>query len=116
MMGTFPQSADATIEKVRATYATREGEYGDSWATKNQVHTFLDATLKSISDRGVGADAFSPEEKRLIALSSMVDVKMTRMVGPYKEDTIVDLIAYLAVYNELRSQYEAAKSSDRGRV
>ncbi len=98
--GTFPESADSTIEKVRQTYTTREGEYGDSFHLDNQAPGFLRTTLARF---GV---TVTPEQLRLIQLASLIDTKMQRMIGPFKEDTLVDLIAYVAVYNELRAKYE----------
>lgn len=105
MKGTFPESADATLDKVRATYATREGEYGDSYHLDNQTAVFLKPLL-----RRFGVD-LSPTQLRLVQLATMIDVKLQRLGGPFKEDTTVDLIAYLSVYNELRSQYEASKTA-----
>jgi hypothetical protein len=38
----------------------------------------------------------SKEEARRLAAAAFVDMKYWRMMGPYKEDTLVDLINYSA--------------------
>lgn len=104
MKPTFELGADATIEKVQATYKQRGGEYADSWHTENLVTTFLDATLRRMNvDVGLGK-----EEKRLILLAALIDVKDSRMGGPWKEDSVVDGIAYRALYANLMETYKGS--------
>jgi hypothetical protein len=100
---TFERTADATLDTTRATYAQRGGEYGDSWSLENMVATFTEHTLKAIgNDR-------SPAAIRLLVMAALVDVKDSRMTGPWKMDSLVDGVAYRACYGTLREEYEAAK-------
>lgn len=98
---TFERTADVTLDTVRATYAQRGGEYADSWSIKNQVATFTESTLARL---GV---SLSADEIRLVQLAALIDVKDSRLTGPFKADSIVDGIAYRAVYATLRQEYEA---------
>lgn len=98
---TFERTADATLEQVRAIYAQRGAEYADSWSLENLVTTYLDSTLAMIGLTGVPA-----EVKRLLQLACLVDVKDSRMGGPFKADTVIDSLAYRASYLTLREEYE----------
>ena len=98
---TFERTADATLGQVRAIYAQRGAEYADSWAIENLVTTYLDSTLAMMGLTNVPA-----EVKRLIQLACLVDVKDSRMGGPWKADSAIDGIAYRASYTTLREEYE----------
>jgi hypothetical protein len=98
---TFERTADATLATTRATYSQRGGEYGDSWSLENMVATFTEHTLKAIgNDR-------SPAAIRLLVMAALVDVKDSRMTGPFKADSIIDGVAYRASYCQMRLEYEA---------
>jgi hypothetical protein len=62
---------------------------------------FLDSTLAAMGLTNVPA-----EMKRLLLLASLVDVKDSRLVGPWKKDSVLDGIAYRAAYMTLRDEYE----------
>jgi hypothetical protein len=98
---TFERTADATLEQVRAIYSARGQEYADSWALENLVTTYLDSTLAMMGLTNVPA-----EVKRLLQLACLVDVKDSRMGGPWKSDSAIDGIAYRASYTALREEYE----------
>lgn len=99
MKPTFEAAADRTLDDVRAIYASRGGEYADSWALENQVSTFTDATLRAF---GL---TLSPEQMRLLQLAALIDVKDARLGGPWKADSMLDGIAYRAAYTALREEY-----------
>jgi hypothetical protein len=103
---TFERTADATLDQVRSIYAQRGGEYGDSWSLENSRPVFTEHTLRSF---GVTLDR---EQLRLVVMAALVDVKDSRMIGPWKLDSVVDGVAYRAAYATMREEYEARKSSE----
>lgn len=105
---TFERFADTTLDKVRATYAQRGQEYADSWDLSQYASPFTDLALTEINKHEYLGD-LSPEAKRLIANSSMLDVKLSRLGGGYKEDTLIDMIAYLAFFTQALSEYVASR-------
>ena len=100
---TFEESADKTIEQVRAIYSQRGQEYADSWSLDNLVTTFTEHTLRELGFR------LDPLQLRLVLMAALVDVKDSRMGGPFKADSIIDGIAYRAAYCALREQYDTQK-------
>lgn len=98
---TFERCADAALDKVHAIYAQRGGEYQDSWATGNSCFAVTKATLKRFGIE------LSADQMRLIQLASLIDVKDSRLQGPWTPDSIVDGLAYRAVYLTLREEFEA---------
>jgi hypothetical protein len=97
---TFTKAALETLDECRAIVDQRAGEYEDSWATANQVTPFLDNMLKTFNV------TLTKEQKRLVLLASMCDVKVSRLVGPFKTDTVVDLINYSAALASLHDEYK----------
>lgn len=86
----FESHANATIERVRATYSQRGGEYGDTW--RNCQWLALKAAARKL---GVQIpDKFLTA----IAAAVLVDVKYQRLEGGYKDDSVVDGIAYQALW------------------
>jgi hypothetical protein len=105
---TFERTADATIDDVRTIYASRGQEYADSWADENLVTTFLDATLRALYIEGLSdLRKLTVQEKRLILLACLVDVKDSRMGGGFKPDSVIDGIAYRASWCAHMREYEA---------
>ena len=88
----FQSNALATLETAIKTFSTRGIEYGDSY--RIDIHLTLKNILKKynldIPDRLLNA----------ITAAVLIDVKYSRQVGPFKEDTLVDMIAYSAFLNE----------------
>ena len=103
---TFNAAVDEALAECAGISNQRGGEYDDTWALDNQISTFLDATLKAC---GVGN--LTAEQKRLILLAALIDVKDTRMLGPFKPDTLLDGLNYRAAYLSLRRKYEAAREA-----
>lgn len=104
----FNRSAEETITKAMQISNCRAGQYRDSWALENLKTPWLDELLNS-HPSGVGPSHL--EWKRLVIMASMLDIKLSRLGGGYKEDTAIDTINYLAAYNTLRARFdEKAKS------
>lgn len=84
----FESNADKTLDRVRGTYATRGGEYGDTWRDAQLL------AMKAVARRlglSIPDSAFRP-----LAAACLVDVKYQRLQGGYKDDSIIDGIAYAA--------------------
>jgi hypothetical protein len=88
----FNAAVDEVLGKAQAISNERGGQYQDSWALENQQTPFIDNAL-----RVLGLPAMTREQKRILMLASLSDVKISRMLGPYKADTVEDLLNYLAV-------------------
>ena len=82
----FDTNASATIARVSATFNQRGGEYGDTWRAAQWLNMKAVAKLAGI--------ALDTETARVLAAAALSDVKYQRMQGGYKDDTIVDRIAY----------------------
>lgn len=102
-MPIFEESANKTLDAVKATYSQRGQEYADSWHIDHMVTTLTRATLGRF-----GAE-LTAEQIRLLQCAVLVDVKDSRLIGPWKPDSIVDGIAYRACYASLREEYEEQK-------
>ena len=82
----FESNADATLDRVRATYSQRGGEYADTWGTcRFPVMTSVAKELGS---------TISPQHFRALASAALCDMKNERMTGGWKEDNMIDGIAY----------------------
>jgi hypothetical protein len=82
----FETNADATLDRVRATYSQRGGEYADTWGTcRFPVMTSVAKEL------GI---SISPQYFRALASAALCDMKNERMTGGWKEDNMIDGIAY----------------------
>jgi hypothetical protein len=100
---TFNRSVDATLAECQAISDQRGGEYQDTWALENLHAPFTRHTLRALGGAGY---QFSNEQIRLLVLAALIDVKDSRMLGPWKADTVIDGINYRAAYAELRRLYE----------
>lgn len=89
----FEENADATLERVRATYAERGTQYGDTW--RNSQHLILRAAYQELT----GAE-LPLKYCDAIASAVLCDIKYQRNEGGYKDDTLVDAIAYTAYHAE----------------
>lgn len=101
MGAVFNDAAERTLSAALRVCTQRGGEYQDSWALENMASTFLDATLRRFSI------VLGPYEKRLLIMAALVDVKDSRLTGPWKNDSVLDGINYRAAYAALRDDYEA---------
>jgi len=100
-MAEFDRCADATLEEVKSIYQQRGGEYADSWVLENQHAPFLRMVLRETKDWAV-----TNRVVRLIVAAVMVDIKDSRMGGPYKRDSVVDGIAYRALFAQLMEEWQ----------
>lgn len=91
------------MDAVKATYSQRGAEYSDSWHLDCIVTTFTRATL-----RAFGLD-LTDEQIRLLQSASLIDVKDSRMGGPFKADSVIDGLAYRAAWLSFMQEYEAGK-------
>lgn len=91
--GLFPTHACASLSRVFDTFAERSSQYGDTW--RDCQHLTLRAVYKKLT--GYQLD---PQFCRALAAAVMVDVKHQRNEGGYKDDTIIDGIAYSAFLAE----------------
>jgi hypothetical protein len=88
----FERRANATLKRVTATFGQRGTEYGDTLADCQWLA--MKATARELG-------VIIPDEfLRAIAVAALVDIKYQRLQGGYKDDTVVDGIAYGAVYAE----------------
>lgn len=89
----FERRANATLDRVRNTYASRGREYGDTW--RDAPLFYLQSVLREFG--------LPPLDRpRLVALAAatLADVKYSRMIGGYKDDNLIDGIAYTACLAE----------------
>lgn len=97
----FETFADTTLIRVRNTYSTRGTEYGDTW--KNAQWLALKATRDKL---GL---TIPDSTLRAVAAAVLVDVKYQRLEGGFKDDSVVDGIAYNALWAEEMQQQEVDK-------
>lgn len=102
---TFNRAAEQTIADALAICSQRGGEYRDSWSIDNLHTPYLDNLLK---DHPAAPSKLVKEHRRLIVMASMIDIKISRMGGPWKLDTSIDLINYVGAYARLRSEFDDA--------
>lgn len=101
---------ERTLNRSLAIGAQRGGEYLDSWHVDNQVTTFIDHVLALPIVPGR-----EREYKRLVMVAALVDVKDSRMSGPWKSDTTDDGINYRAAFTSWRDEYEAYIREDNAK-
>jgi hypothetical protein len=99
----FETFADRTLGRVRGTYAQRGTEYGDSW--RNCQWLAMKATCRAL---GLSI----PEDSlRALAVASLYDVKYQRLEGGYKDDSVIDAMAYGGLWaEEMKQILEARKT------
>jgi hypothetical protein len=103
----FEDGADRTLDRVRGIYHKRGGQYADTWDLENLSVVLTRATLRRF---GVELD---PEQLRLLQLAALADVKDSRLIGEWNQDSVDDGIAYRALYCALRNEYEEAEAAPR---
>lgn len=89
----FAARADATLDRVRDTYAGRGLQYGDTW--RDCQWLMLRAVV-----RRAGMGNLCAAECRRIAAAVLCDVKYQRMMGGFNDDHLIDGIAYQALLAE----------------
>lgn len=101
----FEAAAEAVLNECQAIATQRGGDYADSWRLDNLQAPLTRSTLDSFGVR------LEPEQIRLLLMSALVDVKISRITagGPFKRDSYVDGINYLAALCQLRQEYGDTK-------
>jgi hypothetical protein len=97
----FNKACETTLNRCLGIGSQRGGEYLDSWHVDNQVTTFIDHVLALPVVPG-----HEREYKRLLMAAALVDVKDSRMSGPWKTDTVDDGINYRGAFADWRDEYE----------
>lgn len=94
----FESNANASIARVTSTFGQRGAEYGDTWRNAQWL------AFRAVAKR-FGLEI--PESAiRPLCAAVMVDVKYQRLEGGYKDDSIVDGIAYSANLAEEMRAFE----------
>lgn len=101
MTALFESNAAATLTRVSEIYAQRGNEYADTWRNCRWL-----AVLATARKLGVN---LSPDQCRVIAAAAMVDIKYARLEGGFKDDTVIDGIAYAANWAEEMKNFSAVK-------
>jgi hypothetical protein len=99
----FNHATRRTLTAALEVCDRRGDEYGDTWHADNLVTTFLDATLRSL---GVDDHSLPADAKRLLLCAALIDVKDSRMLGPWKADTVEDGLNYRAAYRTFRDELD----------
>ena len=84
----FERNADRTLGKVKVIFTQRGAEYSDTWEDGQWLALIAVARRMGIK--------LSKEQARRLAAAALFDVKYARLSGGYKEDTVIDAIAYAA--------------------
>ena len=95
----FESNAASSISKVTATFSQRGNEYGDTWRNGQWLNIKAAAKVAGIP--------MDTDTARLLAAAALSDVKYQRMEGGYKEDTVIDRIAYDANFAAEMERYIA---------
>ena len=98
----FNAASETTLQRAIDVSSQRGGEYLDSWHVDNQVSTFLNHVLSLPTVPGR-----EREYKRLLMVAALIDVKDSRMGGPWKLDTVDDGINYRGAFATWREEYAA---------
>jgi hypothetical protein len=107
----FNRAVEASVARTQAISGQRGESYQDTWSEANLRTSFLDATLRSIAEQQGhhGADielaALMPAERRLIVVASLCDVKLSRLIGEWKQDHVDDLENYAGAWNTWMGEY-----------
>lgn len=86
----FDELATPSLDQAKATYSQRGGEYGDTWREKNPL------ALKAVMAK-FGLPIPSEDVLSAMIAAALVDIKYSRLLGGYKEDSLIDGIAYTAL-------------------
>lgn len=84
----FESNALATLQRVQDTFTRRGDEYGDTWRNCQFI------VMKAVA-RKLGCQ-IKPEHFRALATAAFADMKYQRLEGGYKDDSLIDGIAYSA--------------------
>jgi hypothetical protein len=100
----FESHANATIKRVTSTFGTRGAEYGDTWGQAKFV--IMEAVARTLGIE------IKPEHYRALATAAFVDMKYWRSLGSYKDDSLVDGVAYASFLAEEMRQLSETHKGD----
>lgn len=103
----FEERADRTLDKVRAVYAQRGNEYADTWRTCRFLA--MKATAKKL---GL---AIPDDQMRVLATAAFYDMKYERLSGGYKDDSVIDAIAYGSFWVDEMDEMTRPKQAEYSR-
>lgn len=106
----FDKAMQTVLGSALETATQRGVEYADSWALVSQHTPHIDMVINHLID----LDARFLQRKyakRILMLASLCDVKLSRLGGGFKEDTLVDLVNYQAALLYAINSIEADKAS-----
>ena len=89
----FEQNAETALNRSHSTFCQRGHEYGDTW--RHSQHLCLRVAYRKLTNRDLPIEFCNA-----LASAVMVDMKYQRMEGGYKDDTLIDAIAYQAFHAE----------------
>jgi hypothetical protein len=101
----FNAASEKTLRRALTVSDSRAGEHLDSWHVDNQVSTFIDHVLQLPILKGR-----EREYKRLVMVAGLIDVKDSRISGPWKLDTVDDSINYRGAFATWREEYHSYMS------
>jgi hypothetical protein len=107
----FQSLALATLAKCDAILQDRATQYAadqkDGWDLQQFQAPFYEMTVEHIKK------SQAPEVvcQRAIQAACLCDVKLGRMKGGYKEDTLVDLLSYTAALNSVLHEIGGGQDS-----
>ena len=84
----FDRNARKTLAQVDAIFMQRGQEYSDTWEDAQWLALIAVARRMGIK--------LSKDQARRLGAAALFDVKYARLSGGYKEDTVIDAIAYAA--------------------
>lgn len=87
----FAECADKTLDRCRKILTERGAQYSDTW--KECRFLALRSTLDVLKAHGM-----ADRDLRAIAAAVFVDMKYTRLLGGYSDDSVVDGINYMALW------------------
>lgn len=105
----FNRAAGESLVRADELCEERGGQYLDSWALSNQYAPFTDQVRREIGPNR-SLTTLSLEERRLLRAAEQCDTKLSRLLGPYKGDTYIDLINYIAALRTWMDEYVQQKA------
>lgn len=105
---TFNRAVEETFTRASSISNQRAGEYSDSWSLDNLRTPWVDNLM---ADHPTPPLPLLAHYKRLLIMAAMLDIKLSRLAGGWKDDTALDSLNYLAAYTQLRNEFEERVSS-----
>lgn len=101
----FGKAALDGLAQARSILEERGNQYEDSWGDQNMV-TLFTKTILGRKRYAIVPERLATARQRLLLLAAQIDIKLSRLIGPWRSDTAIDLVNYLAVFATLRESFE----------